>query len=53
MHVAGNDQVHKALNIPDCDYIVVGRPITKSSDPKAAVEKIKTLIAVKEEACAA
>lgn len=53
MHVAGDDQVHKALNIPDCDYIVVGRPITQSPDPVAAVEKIKALIAVKEEACTA
>lgn len=44
MAVLNDDQVHKAVDIPDADYIVVGRPITKSTDPSAAVNKILAFI---------
>lgn len=45
--VEGDDQKHLAVEIPDCDYIVVGRPITLASDPVAAVEKINEILSRK------
>lgn len=50
MSVVGDDQVHKATEIPDCNYIVVGRPITKAVNPVAAAERIKALIEEREAA---
>jgi orotidine-5'-phosphate decarboxylase len=52
--VKDDDQVHKAIGIPDADYIVVGRPITKAPDPVATVNRLVSRIHAKESAsCAA
>lgn len=48
MEVHGDDQVHKATSIPVADYIVVGRPVVRASDPVQVVDEIRDLIAQKE-----
>lgn len=45
--VKGDDQKHTAVEIPNCDYIVVGRPVTQAADPVAAVEKINEILSRK------
>jgi len=42
--INNDDQVHLASEIPDSDYIVVGRPITQASEPVLAVQKIRALM---------